>query len=135
MQPLSWISVRRDRNELMADRPQAPAASSSDRASVGDVIDVVTAYAKQETVEPIRRAGRYVGFGAAGGLITGIGVSLLLLGLLRFVQTEWERSATGRLSWLAYLIAFVGLLVLGGASAWFANRQIKTSIMGEDASS
>lgn len=117
---------------LMAERAQGTPASTPDRASVGEVFDVVTAYAKQETVEPLRRAGRYVGFGAAGGLLTGIGVSLLLLGVLRLVQTEWTRSAEGRLSWLAYLIAFVGLLVLGGASAWFANRQIKTSIMGED---
>ncbi|MFZ8998867.1 MAG: phage holin family protein [Ilumatobacteraceae bacterium] len=116
----------------MAERAPGASSSISDRASVGEVVDAVTAYAKQETVEPLRRAGRYVGFGAAGGLLTGIGVSLLLLGLLRFVQTEWTRSAEGRLSWLAYVIAFGGLLVLGGASAWFANRQITASIMGED---
>lgn len=117
---------------VMAERAPGASSSISDRASVGEVVDAVTAYAKQETVEPLRRAGRYVGFGAAGGLLTGIGVSLLLLGLLRFVQTEWTRSAEGRLSWLAYVIAFGGLLVLGGASAWFANRQITASIMGED---
>ncbi|MEY2959407.1 MAG: hypothetical protein RLZZ01_1975 [Actinomycetota bacterium] len=116
----------------MADPSERSVASSPDRASIGDVVDTVKAYAQQETVEPLRRAARYVGFGAAGGLLTGIGVSLLLLGLLRFVQTEWTRSAEGRLSWLAYVVAFAGLLVLGGISAWFANRQIKTSIMGED---
>jgi hypothetical protein len=102
--------------------------------SVGEVIDTVKTYAKQETVEPLKRAGKYVGFGAAGGLLTGIGVSLLLLGLLRFVQSEWSRSAEGRLSWLAYLVTFVGMLVLGGLSMWFANRQIKKSIVGKDES-
>ena len=39
----------------------------------------------------------------------------MMLGLLRLLQTEWERSATGRLSWLSYLIVLVvvvGLLVI-----------------------
>lgn len=118
----------------MADEPlRTP--SRRDPASVGEVIETVTTYAKQETVDPLKRAARYVGFGAAGGLLTGLGVSLLLLGLLRFVQSEWSRSAEGRLSWLAYVIAFAGLLVLGGLSVWFANRQIKKSILGKDQSS
>lgn len=103
-----------------------------DPASIGDVIDTVKTYAKQETVDPLKRAGKYIGFGAAGGLLTGFGVSLLLLGLLRFVQSEWHRSASGRLSWIAYGITFLGVVVLGGLSMWYANRQIKKSILGED---
>lgn len=115
----------------MADDP-VRSTSRHSSASVGEVIDTVKTYAKQETVEPLKRAGRYVGFGAAGGLLTGIGVALVVLGLLRFVQSEWSRSAEGRLSWLAYLITFLGVVVLGGLSMWFANRQIKKSIVGKD---
>jgi hypothetical protein len=37
---------------------------------------------------------------------------LLMLGLLRLLQTEWERSATGRLSWLSYLIVLVAVAAL-----------------------
>jgi len=40
---------------------------------------------------------------------------LILLGLLRLLQTEWDRSARGNLSWLAYLIVLVvaaGLIAL-----------------------
>lgn len=109
--------------------------SRQETASVGEVIDAVKTYARQETVEPLKRAGKYIGYGAAGGLLTGIGVSLLLLGVLRLVQSEWSRSAEGRLSWLAYLITLGGVLVLGGLSLWFANRQIRKSILGEDTSS
>lgn len=119
--------------DMAVEPPRSP--SRQNPASIGEVIDTVKSYAKQETVEPLKRAGKYVGFGAAGGLLTGLGVSLLLLGLLRFVQSEWSRSAEGRLSWLAYLVTFVGVVVLGGLSMWFANRQIRRSILGEDKTS
>lgn len=118
--------------ESPAPAPHDQPATRGPAASVNDVIDVVTTYAKQETVEPLKRAGRYVGFGAAGGLLTGIGSSLLLLGLLRFVQSEWSRSARGGLSWLPYLITLVAAIALGGAGMWFANRQIRKSILGEE---
>jgi hypothetical protein len=118
----------------MADEPPRT-PSRQDPASVGDVVEYVKAYAKQETVDPLRRAGKYVGFGAAGGALVGLGVTFLLLGLLRMMQSEWSRSASGRLSWLAYVIALVGLGVLGGLSLWFASRQIKKTILGEDKTS
>lgn len=78
-----------------------------DDLSVGGLVDLVTAYAKQETVGPLRNAGRFLGFGIAGALALAAGVSLVLLGLLRLVQTEWPRAASGSLSWLAYLIVLV----------------------------
>lgn len=115
----------------MADQSPRP-PSRQEPTSAGEVIEAVKAYAKQETVDPLKRAGRYVGFGAAGGLLTGLGVALVLLGLLRLVQSEWSRAAEGRLSWLAYVITLVGAVVLGGLSAWFADRQIKKSILGKD---
>ena len=45
--------------------------------------------------------------GAAGAVLLGLGLSLVLLGLLRLIQTEWERAATGSLSWLPYLIVLL----------------------------
>lgn len=83
--------------------------------SVGAVVDFVKTYAKQETVGPLRGAGRWLGFGALAAAALGLGLSLLMLGLLRLLQAEWERSARGSLSWLPYAIVFVvsaGLLVL-----------------------
>ena len=43
----------------------------------------------------------------AGALLLGIGLVLVLLGLLRLLQAEWDRAASGSLSWLAYLIVLV----------------------------
>jgi hypothetical protein len=88
--------------------------ADSESASVGEIVNYVTAYAKQETLGPLRGAGRWLGAGVAGAVLLGVGAMLLLLGLLRLLQTEWTRSATGNLSWLSYLIvlAVCALLVV-----------------------
>jgi len=90
-------------------------------ASIGDVVDLVKTYAKQETLGPVKGAGRWLAMGAAGAATLGIGGILVLLGLLRLVQTEWDRSARGSLSWLAYLI----VLVVAGAAFALAVSRIK----------
>jgi hypothetical protein len=79
----------------------------ADEASVGEVVDFVKAYAKQETLGPLQGVGRWLGYGIAAALTLGIGLCLMLLGLLRLLQTEWERAASGNLSWLTYLITLL----------------------------
>jgi uncharacterized membrane protein YeaQ/YmgE (transglycosylase-associated protein family) len=77
------------------------------------VFEFVTDYAKQETIGPLRGAGRWLGFGILAAVTLGSGLALVLLGLLRLLQTEWPRAASGSLSWLAYLIVLVtGAVVL-----------------------
>ncbi len=90
----------------MADPVPTP-RRADDAVSLGEVVEYVKTYAKQETIGPLRGAGRWLAYGAAGAVTLGLGAFFLLLGVLRLVQTEWDRSATGRLSWLAYLIVFV----------------------------
>lgn len=88
-----------------------PRSTSADDGSIGDVVEYIKAYAEQQTVGPLKGAGRWLGYGAAAALTLSIGLIIVLLGVLRLVQTEWDRSATGSLSWLAYLIT-LGLSVL-----------------------
>jgi hypothetical protein len=98
----------------MAELPKRETKpADADSASVGEIVNYVTAYAKQETLGPLRGAGRWLGAGMAGAALLGVGAVLLLLGLLRLLQTEWTRSATGNLSWLSYLIVLVvcGVLI------------------------
>ncbi len=93
------------------DTPQRRSKKTDD-ASVGEVIDFVKAYAQQETLGPLKGAGRWLGFGAAAALMLGLGLLFLLIGLLRVLQTEWDRSGTGSLSWLAYLVTFIVTVIL-----------------------
>ncbi len=88
-------------------------------AHVGDLKDLVVGYAKQETVDPLKTLGRYMGYGIAGSVAIGGGVVLLLLALLRGLQEISvfnDPSPTGdsRWSWTPYAItAAVGLVIAG----------------------
>ncbi len=91
---------------------QAEKAKQAEDASIGEVVDYVKAYAKQETLGPLRGAGSWLGYGFAAAAALGLGLVLMLVGLLRLLQTEWDRSSSGNLSWLSYLIVLVVAVVL-----------------------
>ena len=92
---------------------ESPRSSSRrESASVGEVVEYVTTYALQETVGPLKGAGRWIGVGAGAAVSLGLGLMLLLLGLLRLIQTEWDGIAEGGSSWVPYAIVFVVAVVL-----------------------
>jgi hypothetical protein len=77
-------------------------------------------YARQETVEPLKGVGRYVAFGLGGALLGGFGVAMLLLALLRALQTQTD-AFDGNLSWAPYLI----VLAVGGVLIGIAVSRIQ----------
>lgn len=90
-------------------------------AQIGELKDLVVGYAKQETIDPLRTLGRYLGFGFAGSLMIGGGFCLLLLALLRGLQEisffndeSLGKVDGGTFSWLPYVItAVVGAIIVG----------------------
>lgn len=86
---------------------------------------LITTYVRQETIDPLKGVGRYVLFGTAGALCTGIGVVMLAVGGLRVLQTETDTTFTGNLSWIPYGIVFV--VLLAGAAACIAAIQGRNS--------
>jgi hypothetical protein len=98
--------------------------SRGDSGQIGQVIDLVKEYAKQETLGPIKGAGRWLAAGAAGAVLLGTGCVFLVLGALRMVQTEFGKSFRG--SWmtlLPYLFAFVISLAVMGIAAWRISKK------------
>ncbi|HYD10698.1 MAG TPA: hypothetical protein VEA78_11395 [Acidimicrobiales bacterium] len=92
-------------------------ADSSDKSVptlAAELWDLVRAYAKQETIDPIKAQGRRVGFGLAGSVLLSIGLVLLALGGLRALQTETGTTFTGNWSWAPYLITLAGTVVVIG---------------------
>jgi uncharacterized membrane protein YdbT with pleckstrin-like domain len=106
----------------MADQTTR-STSSRDQASVGEVIEYVKAYAKQETVGPLRGAGRWIAYGAAGAILIAFGLMLLLLGLLRVLQTESFGFQSNHWSWVNYVIVIVVCVVFIALAAWRINQR------------
>jgi Putative Actinobacterial Holin-X, holin superfamily III len=79
---------------------------------LAEIKDLTVAYAKQETVEPLRFVGRYLGLGVAGSILIGLGVILLTVAGIRALQAETGTALTGNWSWVPYLAAIVFLAVI-----------------------
>lgn len=80
--------------------------------------DLIRAYAKQETVEPIKGIGRFVAFGLAGSVLLGVGTVLLALAILRVLQSETGSTFDGGWSFVPYLLTLVVCAgVIGAALA------------------
>ena len=82
------------------------------RQGVAEVVDLVKAYVRQELLGPLQGAGRWVSMGLAGSVALVAGVVLLLLSLLRAMQTETGTAFDGNRSWIPYLIAAAALLAV-----------------------
>ena len=79
--------------------------------------DLVRAYAKQETIEPLKGIGRFIAFGLAGSLLLGLGLLLLAVSGLRALQTETGATFDGNWSWAPYLIVLAGCALFIGLLA------------------
>ena len=79
--------------------------------------DLVVAYAKQETLEPIKGLGRFIAFGVAGSLLVAVGLVLLILAVVRVLQEELSDTFDGNWSFAPYLIALVFCIVVSVLAA------------------
>lgn len=76
-----------------------------------DTLELVRDYAKQETLGPLRGAGRWLAFGLMAAFFMSVGIIILLLGVLRLTQdlmlhVWWPEQADG-LSFLPYVVTLV----------------------------
>jgi hypothetical protein len=67
-----------------------------------DVVDLVVAYARQETIGPLRGAGRWVLWGLVSMAFISVGMVLLVLGALRLIQDVSGTALSGNFSWVPY---------------------------------
>ncbi|MEY3091619.1 MAG: hypothetical protein RL413_857 [Actinomycetota bacterium] len=101
--------------------------SRHESASIGEVVDLVRDYAKQETLGPLKGAGRWLALGAAGAVLIGLGSVFVLVGVLRLLQTETS-AFDGGWSWVPYLIVLVAAAVV----AAIALSRVKKATLGKE---
>lgn len=90
-------------------------APTAEGGSIGDVIETVKQYARQETLGPLKGAARWMAFGSAAALSIGVGASLIILALLRMIENEFAPTFAG--PWMRtvpYLVALIACVVVIG---------------------
>ena len=107
----------------MPETRLAPYTSNGDKSNksvttqISELWELIVTYLKQETIEPIKGLGRFVGYGVAGSICLAVGLLLLLLATLRALQTETGPHLQGNWSWVPYaatLLEAVVIAVLAG---------------------
>jgi hypothetical protein len=97
-------------------------------SSLSEVVDLVRAYVRQQTVAPLRGVGRWVAFGLIGGMLLVIGLVFLALGLLRGLQTI--PALDGSWSFVPYFAVLISSILIMG----FAKGRISIGVLhpGDD---
>ncbi|HOT80873.1 MAG TPA: phage holin family protein [Microthrixaceae bacterium] len=85
---------------------------------VAELKDLVVGYARQETWDPLKTLGRYVGFGVGGGVAIGLGCVFLLLGLLRGLQSWDALDGTGAMSLIPFAATVLAAAVMIGLAVF-----------------
>jgi hypothetical protein len=96
------------------------------REEGAELLGLVRRYVIQETVAPLRTAARTLVFGLIGALFLGVGTVLLLVAVLRVLQTETGSAFAGNWSWVPYPItAILGLVVMGAFGSTLLRSRAK----------
>ncbi len=85
------------------------------REEGAELFGLLRRYVIQETVTPLRTVGRTLLFGSIAAVFLGIGTVLLLVAVLRVLQTETGSVFAGTWSWVPYPITgILGLVTVAG---------------------
>jgi hypothetical protein len=111
------------KEEHMSKASNMPETSGkSTPEAIGELWELTKDYARQETTDPLKGIGRYLLFGLAGAVLLSTGVVLLLVSLLRVLQTQTDTTFTGSWSWAPYVI----VLAVGAVFVLLAISRIAT---------
>jgi hypothetical protein len=93
-----------------------------------ELIDLLKTYAKQETVDPLKRVGHFMKLGMPGALLATLGAVLLLMSLLRALQTETGSTFTGNWSWVPYVFTLLAGVAIAGIAAMLITRKRRKEV-------
>lgn len=97
--------------------PDMAEDASSPQQQLGELFELTKSYARQETVDPIKGLGKFIGYGVGAAVMGAMAVGLLVLGLLRLLQTETGAHLTGSLTWVPYLVTLVVAAIVAAIAA------------------
>ncbi len=84
----------------------------AEKNGIADQLELIKAYARQQTLDPLKGSGRWVGMGLLGSVLLVVGGVSMTLALLRVLQEETGTNFTGNLSWVPYLLTMTVLITV-----------------------
>jgi hypothetical protein len=130
-------------DKMRGVRPAAAKESAARSAvSTKELVQLSIGYVKQETKQPLVGLLRFVQFGLVSAIFIATGLVLMLLGLLRGLQSglAYERvngkgvvergHFSGSLSFLPYLLTVVGCVIALGLVALLARKSLRSNTAG-----
>jgi hypothetical protein len=102
----------------------APKHKPSDGGSGGlfrsgdDAFKLTIDYLKQEALDPLKGLGRFLLWGLLGSIAIAVGILLVLVGVLRLLQTETGTALTGNWSWVPYFAVSALGVAVAGLAGW-----------------
>lgn len=107
-------------------RGARPAGGSKGDGGVGthfnELLALVIAYAKQETILPFKNLWRYVLWGVVGIVLFSTGAVFGTITAIRLVQAETGKHLHGDLAWVPYI---GGVLVASAGAFWATMRIVR----------
>ena len=91
---------------------EAKAKARNPTGDARELVDLVIAYAKQETVEPLKGLGKKAAFGLGGAILLGIGGVFCSIAALRAMQSQTDFFERHDLTYLPYILTVLILVVL-----------------------
>ena len=90
--------------------PRRRRLGSSDQ--VTDLVESVKTYARQETIEPLKGAARWVAVGTVAALSLGLAIVFLAMAVLRLSQDLGGNALDGSWSFVHYFITLIVLVLV-----------------------
>lgn len=97
-----------------ASSTEDKSTKSSPKDDINALKDLLVAYAKQETVVPLKALIRYVIWGVIGAVLLGIACVLWVVAILRTIQNETGGHLHGHLTWLPYVGGLLFAVIIAG---------------------
>ena len=88
-----------------------------------DAFETMKAYARQELLDPLSGMTRWLALGLLGSIFVATGIMLMVMALLRGLQTETGTAFSGNLSWVPYAVAMVATSLLTGVMLRQINKR------------
>lgn len=103
--------------------------STGQDKGAGEVINdlwlLIRDYAKQETIDPLKSIGKFLGYGVGGALSLSLGILFGAVAILRILQTETGTRLTGSLDFVPYVVALLFTIAAAAISVYAIRRPIR----------